>query len=411
MGNNLIQVLLASIKAKITPLVTKFRQLTSANFIRAKLIAKIRDFFVRLFDVRPKHKKDYYEVFGWLVSKRLAYAIVVVIGVLSMIYLVSIRSIYLPQKQAAGAIKTYNYDDMMLRFAKGKVRILGKSGYLAYEGEVEKGGVNGYGNLYAVDQTLLYQGNFLNNKYEGSGTQYYADGTMHYKGNFSENLYEGTGKLYRENGSLAYDGEFARGMKEGIGKLYGDGDKPVYEGSFSRDQLVYSALLGKSTAEVAEAYHGERIIYQNDNEFTVLMPDINALYIGVTDEENLEDKIMVEGVYVLKNSIMLGNAECKTIADLRKVLGDAVYEGNSNVTLSEAVAINYLNKQKNTLNGFVELDTTDEFTDVITVNQIPDDYPVYLYSFHRNGLLYTFVCGDKNDTFAFYSIMSEEGGE
>lgn len=403
--------MLASIKAKITPLVTKFRQLTSANFIRAKLVAKIREFFVRLFDVRPKHKKDYYEVFGWLVSKRLAYAIVVVIGVLSMIYLISIRSVYLPQKQAAGAIKTYNYDDMMLRFAKGKVRILGKSGYLAYEGEVEKGGVNGYGNLYAVDQTLLYQGNFLNNKYEGSGTQYYADGTMHYKGNFSENLYEGTGKLYRENGSLAYDGEFARGMKEGIGKLYGDGDKPVYEGSFSRDQLVYSALLGKSTAEVSEAYHGERIIYQNDNDFTVLMPDINALYIGVTDEENLEDKIMVEGVYVLQNSIMLGNDECKTIADLRKVFGDAVYEGNSNVTLSEAVAINYLNKQKTTLNGFVELDTTDEFTDVITVNQIPDDYPVYLYSFRRNGLLYTFVCGDKNDTFAFYSIMSEEGGE
>lgn len=410
MGNNLIQVLLASIKAKITPLVTKFRQITSENFIRTRVIAKIREFFVLLFDVRPKNKKDYYEVFGWLISKKLAYAIVVVIGVLSMIYLVSIRSMYLPQKQEDG-IKTYDYDDVMLRFAKGKVRIRGKSGYLAYEGDVEKGSVTGSGNLYGVDGTLLYQGEFAQNEYEGSGTQYYPDGTMHYKGAFSGNLYEGTGKLYRENGTLSYDGEFARGMKEGIGKLYAAGDKPVYEGSFSKDQLVYSALLGKSTAEVAQAYTGSRVIYRNDSDFTVLMPDIQALYIGVTDEANLEEQVMVDSIYVLKDSILIGDQECTTIKDLKAAFGEIVYEGNSIVTLPEAVAINYLNTKKQTMNGSVELETTDEYTDVITVNRIQDDYPVYLYSFRKDGLLYTFVCKDKNDTFSFYSIMSEEGAE
>lgn len=403
-------MLLASIKAKITPLVTKFRQITSENFIRTRVIAKIREFFVLLFDVRPKNKKDYYEVFGWLISKKLAYAIVVVIGVLSMIYLVSIRSMYLPQKQTDG-IKTYDYDDVMLRFAKGKVRIRGKSGYLAYEGDVEKGSVTGSGNLYGVDGTLLYQGEFAQNEYEGSGTQYYPDGTMHYKGAFSGNLYEGTGKLYRENGTLSYDGEFARGMKEGIGKLYAAGDKPVYEGSFSKDQLVYSALLGKSTAEVAQAYTGSRVIYRNDSDFTVLMPDIQALYIGVTDEANLEEQVMVDSIYVLKDSILIGDQECTTIKDLKAAFGEIVYEGNSIVTLPEAVAINYLNTKKQTMNGSVELETTDEYTDVITVNRIQDDYPVYLYSFRKDGLLYTFVCKDKNDTFSFYSIMSEEGAE
>lgn len=403
-------MLLASIKAKITPLVTKFRQITSENFIRTRVIAKIREFFVLLFDVRPKNKKDYYEVFGWLISKKLAYAIVVVIGVLSMIYLVSIRSMYLPQKQEDG-IKTYDYDDVMLRFAKGKVRIRGKSGYLAYEGDVEKGSVTGSGNLYGVDGTLLYQGEFAQNEYEGSGTQYYPDGTMHYKGAFSGNLYEGTGKLYRENGTLSYDGEFARGMKEGTGKLYAAGDKPVYEGSFSKDQLVYSALLGKSTAEVAQAYTGSRVIYRNDSDFTVLMPDIQALYIGVTDEANLEEQVMVDSIYVLKDSILIGDQECTTIKDLKAAFGEIVYEGNSIVTLPEAVAINYLNTKKQTMNGSVELETTDEYTDVITVNRIQDDYPVYLYSFRKDGLLYTFVCKDKNDTFSFYSIMSEEGAE
>ncbi len=410
MGNNIIQVLLASMKAKVTPLVTRFRQLTSESFIRTRIIAKIREFFVMIFDVRPKHKKDYYEVFGWLISKKLAYAIVIVIGVLSLIYLVSIRSMYLPQSQEDG-VKTYDYDDIMLRFAKGSVRILGKSGYLAYEGDVESGSVTGYGNLYAVDGTLLYQGNFEQNEYEGSGTQYYPDGTMHYKGNFSENLYEGTGKLYTENGTLAYDGEFSRGMKEGTGKLYASGDKPVYEGSFSKDQLVYSALLGKSTAEVSEAYSGTNVIYQSDNDFVVLMSDIDALYVGTTDENSLEDEVMVDSVYVLKDTITVGNKECTTISDLRDAFGTEVYDGNSNVTLPEAVAINTLNKQKQTMNGSVEMETTDEYTDVITIEQMQDDYPVYLYSFLKDGLLYTFVCGDKDSTFSFYSIMSEEAGE
>lgn len=410
MGNNLIQVLLASMKAKITPLVTKFKQYTSWNFIRTKFIAKIREFFVKLFDVRPKNKKDYYECFGWLVSKKLAYAIVIVIGVLSMIYLYSIRSSYLPQKQEDG-IKTYDYNDVMLRFAKGKVRIRGKSGYLAYSGAVEKGGVNGYGTLYAPDGTVLYQGSFEDNEYEGSGTQYYPEGTLHYKGSFSGNLYEGNGKLYRENGTLAYEGEFAQGKKEGLGKLYNTGDKVVYEGSFSQDQLVYSALLGKSTAEVSDAYKGSTSIYESDRDFVVLMPEINAIYSGVTDEENLKDEVMVDSIYVMKNSITIGKKECVTIDDLRDLFGEPVYEGNSKVMLAEAVAINYLNKQKQTLFGSVEMDTTQDYTDYTQVNSIDEDYTVYLYTFRKDGLLYTFVCGDKNETFAFYSILKGEGGE
>ena len=410
MGNNVIQVLIASIKARITPFFTKFKHYTSWNFIRTKLIAQIRQFFVKLFDVRPKNKKDYYECFGWLVSKKLAYAVVIVIGVLSMVYLFSIRSMYLPQRQTDG-IKTYNYDDVMLRFAKGNVKIRGKSGYLAYSGAVAKGGVNGYGTLYSPNGVVLYQGNFENNEYEGSGTQYYPEGTMHYKGSFSGNLYEGNGKLYRENGTLAYAGEFAQGKKEGEGKLYNTADKVVYEGSFSQDQLVYSALLGKSTVEVSEAYKGSTKIYESDDDFIVLMPEINAIYSGVTDEDNLEDKVMVDNVYVMKNSITVGKRECTTIDDLRAVFGDQVYEGNSAVMLPEAVAINYLNQQKQTLYGTVEMDATEEYTDYTKVNSIDEEYTVYLYSFRKDGLLYTFVCADKNDTFAFYSIMKEEGGE
>ena len=72
MGDNLFRVLLASIKAKVTPFVTKVKMWTSWNFIRTRVITKIRDFLTSLLDVKPRHKKDYYSVFGWLVSRRLA---------------------------------------------------------------------------------------------------------------------------------------------------------------------------------------------------------------------------------------------------------------------------------------------------------------------------------------------------
>ena len=53
MGDNLFKVLITSAKAKVTPLVTKIKLWTSWNFIRTRLITRIRDFFTSLFNVRP----------------------------------------------------------------------------------------------------------------------------------------------------------------------------------------------------------------------------------------------------------------------------------------------------------------------------------------------------------------------
>ena len=54
MGNNLLSVLLATAKAKITPLVSKIRLWTSWNFIRTRLIAGIRNFFSSILKVPYK---------------------------------------------------------------------------------------------------------------------------------------------------------------------------------------------------------------------------------------------------------------------------------------------------------------------------------------------------------------------
>jgi hypothetical protein len=403
-GDNLFKVLITSAKAKITPLVTKIKLWTSWNFIRTRLISKIRDFFSSLLNVRPRHKKDYYEVFGWLISRRLAIALVVVVGVISLWYLFSVHSV-LPSAKAE-SVKTYDYDSVLLRFAEEKVRILGSSGYLAYEGQVEKGSVTGYGTLYNPQGVIVYQGNFVKNCYQGRGTRYYDDGTVMYVGEFEQNLFHGSGKLYRENGSLAYDGEFSLGKKEGEGRLYDAGGNPVYTGAFSQDALLYSALLGKKLSEVAEAYQGKRTLYEYDREYAVVLEDIGAVYSGAGEPDTLAGERTVEQVLVLEDFFRGGDRVCTEIGELRDYFGEEDYAGNAAVTFPEAVAVERV-VSRGTGIGFrreVEMEVTSEYGDYYQVEGYDTDYTVYLYSFHKDGLIYNFICQDREAGFSFYTI-------
>lgn len=409
MNNSLFQVLLTSIKTKITPLYTKIRRWTDWNYIRTQGINKIRQFFTALLDVRPKHKKDYYEVFGWLISKKLAFALVVAIGVLSLYYIVNVREAYFPGKQDNG-IKTYAYNSVPLRFAKNKVRIKGKSGYLAYEGDVANGYVTGQGTLYNPEGTVVYQGAFSKNKYEGRGVSYYDNGVMQYNGNFSENLYEGEGKLYSRNGSIAYDGQFARGKKEGEGILFDQSGNQVYHGNFSQDDIVFAELIGKSAEDVAKSYTGSQTNYAHGQSFAVIMNDIDAMYVGQRSETSLDDSVKVESIYVLRPYFHSGGNKYTTIDELRGIFGNPSFEGNSEVTMGEAVAINQLCTNRTVLFGPVEMGKTEEFDEYSVIDSFDQTYTVYLYGFQKDGLLYTFLCRDKNDVFAFYSITKEEGG-
>lgn len=409
MGNNLFQVLIATAKAKVTPLVTKVKMWTSWSFIRTRLITAIRDFFSSLLNVRPRHKKDYYEIFGWLVSRRLAFAVVVVVGMMSMLYLLSVQSTLVSARTEG--IKTYEYDSVLLRFAKDKVRITGDSGYLAYEGQVKDGSVNGYGTLYNPQGVVVYQGNFEKNMYQGSGTRFYDDGTLMYRGQFQENEFDGDGALYRGNGSLDYDGKFALGKKEGKGRLYDSAGNLIYTGGFSQDHLVYSEFLGKIVSEVAKAYTGRRTLYEQDEKFVVVMEDIDAMYLGQTDAQTLKNEIQVDTVLVLQNTFPAGERVCTSVAELQQYFGKADYEGNSELTMPEAVALNRVSEGQRTAWKKVDMEISSKFDDYHVVESFDETYAVYLYSFHRDGLVYTFVCPDRSGTFLFYSVEKEEGGE
>lgn len=403
-SNNIFQVLWASLTAKITPIFTKIKLWTSWSFIRTRVVAEIRSFFSRIFNVRPRDKKDYYEVFGWLVSKRLAFAIAVVITTLSLIYLVNLNLIR-GTSTSGTEIKKYSYESILLRFAEGRVQITGEGGYLAYEGDVEKGYATGNGQLYNRNGVMVYQGQFEKNCYEGTGTQYYDDGVMHYQGEFSNNLYEGTGKLYRDNGSLWYNGGFSQGMMEGEGVLYDGSNNVIYQGNFTKDQIVYSDLLGKTTSEASKAYSGGRNLYEDDDNFVVVMKDIDAVYAGRQNADALDGAIRVETVYVLKDSFPVGTEKLSTITELRNYFDSEDYTGQSLITMPEAVCYGWLAGGRS-----AEVTTERIYDDYYRVTDYDREKEVFLYSFEKNGLIYTFVGEDQQGTFSYYSISQAEGG-
>ncbi|MCR4909348.1 MAG: hypothetical protein K5985_11015 [Lachnospiraceae bacterium] len=412
MGGNLFTILTSTIKSKFASIVAKVRLWTSWSFVKTRIIGGIRDFFVKLMDVRPKNKNDYYTIFGWMVSKKLAYAIIVFVGVISLWY-ISVTTQVFSKFAMNGGLRTYAYNNVLLRLAKNRVRIKGKSGYLAYEGEVDKGFVTGAGNLYSPSKVLLYSGAFLKNKYEGEGTQYYDDGTMHYTGTFHENLYEGTGKLYRQDGTEEYEGEFMQGLKEGQGVLYDQGNNKLYEGSFASDDIVYSELLGKGVDEIRAKYLGHQTLYESGDfgqgQMVVVLSDIDALYLSESDDSASDEGAKATAVYVLDDRFRSGSAVAKNVNELKSIFGEPFYEGNSNVILPEAVAINMLNSYKYVLNGSVTMDTDMVYSDDIVVNDFDRGYQVYIYSFKRGGLVYSFVGKDKDGYFEFYYIT--EGSE
>lgn len=401
-GNSILSILKTMIQGKATAFFTRIRLWTSWTYVRGKLVSLVQSLFGKVLNVKPRHKKDYYEAFGWLVSKRLARAIVVVVALVSGFFLVNH---YLSGTHGTGEvkIKKYSYNSVLLRFAEGEVQITGKGGYLAYEGEVRKGYVTGQGRLYNRDGALVYQGAFSQNCYSGAGTQYYNEGTLKYQGDFANNLYEGIGKLYRDNGSLWYEGSFARGMKEGEGVLYDGSAGKVYSGNFSNDRIVYSDFLGKTTQKMGEAYTGSRILYEDDDYFVVVMKDINAVYMGEQTVGTMDDAVTVDTVYVLENNFPVGGQEYRTISELQNYFGRQDYEGWSLITMPETVCYSQVSR-----NNTYELDTIHNYDDYYTVTGYASEKEVYLCSFEKNGLVYSFVSKDGDGTFDYYSITKAE---
>lgn len=402
--NNLLSVLLSTLKARIVPLWTKLKYWTSWNYIKANILTKIRTALSSIFQVRPRHKKDYYPFLGYLVSKRLAHAVVVVVGILCFCYFTWVNPIVNIRQGMADGEKVYSYNSLPLRFAEGNVRIKAKSGYIAYEGNVENGYVTGQGQLFGADGGLRYRGNFEKNKFNGQGVSYYPVGQMQYEGTFAENLFEGEGTLYRENGTKHYTGKFAKGVFEGEGTLYDASDTEIFHGSFHNGEIVYTQLLGKSAAEIAALYTGKQSIYQNETDWAVMLDGIDAFYAAASESTSLEGDIRASAVYVGKGEFVYGDQTVTTLEGLRAVLGDPVFEGNSYLTFPEAAGISWLQKKGREIPIETGLEARQPFEEVREVTSYAADTLVYLYVFQTEDVTYTFFAKDKDSDFFFYAL-------
>lgn len=399
---NIVETLITTIKAKLMPVLNKLRLLTNKSVIKSKLLVRIRNFFFQLLDIRPRDEKDYYSFLGWLVSRRLAMAAVVVISILCMAFLHTSK----PDKTESGApYKAYKYNSLMLKFVTGKVQILGRSGYMAYIGDVEMGIVKGSGTLYNPQGDIVYDGEFDANAYNGTG-KYYENSQLRYEGTFKDNLYEGEGKLYYDNAALRYEGSFHLGCMSGEGTLYDAFQNPVYSGHFQENGIVFQELIGKKTTEISQMYTGAREVLTAGDIYEVYMKDIDAVYFGEDAGNTLNEEFIVKGVYVLQPQVCLCGKEIKDIPQVKECLGEPVYEGNTWLEPEDEIALNRTCELRgeDVLYGKSGCQEKSVYDDVTEVSNFDGDYQAYIYVYESDGIVYTFFCRDKDEGFDFYRM-------
>jgi len=402
--NNLLSVLISTLKARITPLWTKFRYWTSWNFIKARILTKIRSALTSLFMVKPRDKEDYYPIFGFLISKRLARAIVVVAGILGLCYFLWINPVSNIVEGAGGGEKIYSYNSIPLRFAKGNVKIRAKAGHIAYVGNVEDGHAAGQGELYNREGNLVYRGNFDGNKFNGQGILYYPNGQEKYTGEFLNNVCQGEGTLYRENGSKQYTGQFSEGVFQGEGTLFNTAGAEIFKGIFQNGEMLYIQLLGKTTSEIAGQYTGSRFIYQSESQWVVVMEEVGAFYVVDTAGTSMDNDIKSSAVYVGKDEFIYAGQKINTIEQLKSVLGEPVFEGNSYVTFPEAAGIHWLQRSGKVIPIETGMEGQQQFDEALSVDAYSAEALVYLYIFRVEDVTYTFVAEDKGTGFFMYAL-------
>jgi hypothetical protein len=336
----MLNIMLSVIRRIFSSIAIRAKMLFNPAWWKTTVFIGIQRFFIKLFDVKPRDKKDYYPLFAWLVSKRLAFALVMVVGVVSIYYIVAMSPISHKNDAGADALPAYKYNSIPLKFAQGDVRIKAKPGYVAYEGAVDKGVVVGYGKLFARSGALVYEGSFTKNMYNGKGKLYYPDGVLHYEGSFTDNIFEGEGKLYGVSGGIAYAGEFLAGIYNGAGLLYNAGGQPIFAGNFRQGEIVYSEFSGLATNEAALLYLGDSDVYLGaDGSYCVDMKEIGAVYSADGGLDTLAAEWTIGSVTVAKQNLVLGGRTLSTIAELTAFFGAPDYFGYTSADLETCVAL------------------------------------------------------------------------
>jgi hypothetical protein len=396
--------LLNTLQARFIAIVTKIRVLLSPNWWKTKGFVALRGFFAKLFDFKPHNANDYYPLMRWLISKRLAFAIVIVLGVVSLYYMLILSPVAITGTASGNAtLPVYRYNSLAIRFFDGSCRIKARGDYVAYEGAVKKGIVTGDGRLFDRNGNIVYDGAFDKNMYNGRGKLYYESGRLKYEGDFVNNEMNGKGCLYAASGTLRYDGAFLNGKKNGKGILYNGAADEIYQGNFVLDRIAYAEFVGKTAEEVATMYTGVQDIYASDAESILHMKEIGAVATVMNGEEDLEGQGKLTGLVVLENSFPSADKTCVTMSEIESLFGRSDYTGYTYCMLPEAVAFNVI--ADGGAPGTVALDTEQLFDGVYRVDDYDGNVEVYIHAYKAEDILYTFYCAGPQDAgFFMYSI-------
>ncbi|MGO5096796.1 hypothetical protein ACTQ34_13385 [Agathobaculum sp. LCP25S3_E8] len=131
---------------------------------------------------------------------------------------------------------------------------------------------------------------------------------------------------------------------------------------------------------------------------------------GLKDgSDSLEPEWSVSTVFIPATEIVLDNVTCATVTEVANQLGITEYEGETPVLLAEAVTINSLTEDSALRFEKVDMQTDSSFEEAVNVTGYDQNYPVYIHSFEREGMVYTFYTNEENgDRFDFYSISLAE---
>lgn len=368
----------------------------------AFLPEKLQQACSTFLDVRPRGKDDYFAAGRWLISRRLAYAALLLAGIWGIWYLLG--SLPAPPDASGGekALPAYRHSSHALKNFTGEARVLARGGYTAYIGALSGGLAEGNGVLYGQDGGVVYEGAFSANRYEGQGRLYFSGGELQYEGGFSRNLFDGSGTLYAAGGTLAYQGDFQSGLRHGAGDLYGASGRKLFTGRFYQDSIVFSDFLDRPATVLGEAFLEPAHTYRAGETACAAYPALGALCETASSETALESGPAVRRIFLWGQNLPFGTLEA---AELDRILGAPVYAGDSLVSFAELAAICEL--QSRDAGAFPTVSAPEfekPFDEVSVLGSFTPSETVYLRAYQAGGLLYTFYFPSRYEPCGFSAI-------
>lgn len=186
----------------------KVRRILSPESFASQVVRDVRKGIGKKEEIPERSLKDYFSFGQYYVLKKVVYLLLLVCLILPVLYVKLVH----PVVVSRFFTKTLVLNSAEMVGYTGKVRLVyEEGGPLLFEGRMDKGRINGKGQLYDYSGVLLYDGNFEMEAYSGEGELYYTDTEkLCYKGGFSLNQYHGQGLLYDVDGNLLYKGEFQK---------------------------------------------------------------------------------------------------------------------------------------------------------------------------------------------------------